>query len=81
MTRGRPLGVQVSDSPPFTRKSRRITVQAKTRPSRHGGPGSDEQDDAVRPGDRPAAMPGSAASGIDGLGGTAKVLKNPFNDR
>ena len=55
----RPLVVQARESSPFTRKCRRITAQANTRPSRHGGAGGDEQDDAVRPRDRPAAAPGS----------------------
>ena len=51
----RPLVVQARESFPFTRKGRRVTAQAKPRPSRHGGPGGDEQNEAVRPGDRPAA--------------------------
>lgn len=55
----RPLVVQARKSSPFTRKYRRITPQANTRPSLHGGPGGDEQDAVVRPGDRPAAAPGS----------------------
>jgi len=57
----RPLVVQARESSPFTRKCRRITAQAKNRPSLHGGPGGDEQDKAVRPGDRPAAALGSDA--------------------
>jgi len=35
----RPLVVQARESSPFTRKCRRITAQANTRPSLHGGPG------------------------------------------
>ena len=55
----RPLVVQARESSPFTRKCRRITAQANTRPSLHGGPGGDEQDDALRPSDRPSAAIGS----------------------
>ena len=54
----RPRVVQARASSPFTRKCRRITAQAKNRPSLHGGPGGDEQDEVVRPGDRPAATLG-----------------------
>ena len=57
----RPRVVQARESSPFTRKCRRITAQAKNRPSLHSGPGGDEQDAAVRPGDRPAAALGSGA--------------------
>jgi len=56
----RPLVGQARESSPFTRKGRRITAQAKTRPSLRSGPGGDKQDKAVRPGDRPAAALGSA---------------------
>ncbi len=52
----RPLLVQARESCPFTRKCRRIAAQAKNHPSLHGGPGGDEQDKAVRPGDRPSAV-------------------------
>ena len=55
----RPLVVQARESSPFTRKCRRITAQAKSRPSLHGGPGADEQDATIRPGDRRSAAPGS----------------------
>lgn len=55
----RPLVVQAREFSPFTRKCRRITALADTRPSLHGGPGGDEQDKAVRPSDRPSATPGS----------------------
>ena len=44
----RPLLVQARESCPFTRKCRRITAQAKNRPSLHGGPGGDEQDKAAQ---------------------------------
>ena len=44
----RPLVVQARESSPCARKCRRITAQAKTRPSVHDGPGGDEQDEAVR---------------------------------
>ena len=55
----RPLVVQARESSPFTRKCRRITAQANTRLSLYGSPGGNEQDDAVRPSDRPAAARGS----------------------
>ncbi len=57
----RPLVGQARESCPFTRKGRRITAQAKTRPSLNSGPGGDKQDEAVRPGDRPAGALGSDA--------------------
>ncbi|MDA0994711.1 MAG: hypothetical protein O3A13_13910 [Proteobacteria bacterium] len=43
----RPLVVQAPESSPFTRKYRRITAQANSRPSLHGGPGCDEHDEAA----------------------------------
>ena len=57
----RALFNQARESSPSTRNCRRITAQANTRPSLHGGPGGDEQDEAVRPGNRPAAALGSDA--------------------
>ena len=57
----RPRVVQARESSPFTRKYRRITAQTNTRPSLQGGPGGDEQDEAVRPIDRPLAVRGSDA--------------------
>ena len=57
----RPLVVPAREYSPFTRKCQRITAQANARPSLHGGPGGDEQDEAVTPGDRPAAARGSDA--------------------
>ena len=57
----RPLVVQVCESSPFTWKCRRITAQAKNRPSLRGGPGGDEQDAAVRLSDHPVAALGSGA--------------------
>jgi hypothetical protein len=43
----RPIVVEARESSLFTRKYRRITAQAKTRPSLQGGPGGDEQDEAA----------------------------------
>ena len=60
----RPFVVRAPESSPFTRKRRRITARANTRPSLHGGPGGEEQDEAVRPGDRPAAALGSDGSDV-----------------
>ena len=57
----RPLVVQARESCRFTQKGRRITTQANTRPSPHGGPGGDEQDAAVRLSDHPVAALGSGA--------------------
>ena len=57
----RPLAVRARESSPFTRICQRITAQANSRPSRHSGPGGDEQDAAVRPGDRLLAALGSDA--------------------
>ena len=51
--------VPARESSPVTRKYWRITAQANTRPSLRGGPGGDEQDATIRPGDRPAVAPGS----------------------
>lgn len=55
----RPLVVEARESLPFSRKCRRITARVNTRPSLQGSPGGLEQDEAVRPGDRPAAALGS----------------------
>jgi hypothetical protein len=57
----RPLMVQARESSPFSRKCRRITAQANTRPFPRSGRGGDEQDEAVRPGDRTSAARGSDA--------------------
>jgi len=57
----RALVVQARESFAFTRKCRRITAHAKTRPPLHGRPGGEEQDEAVRPSDRPLAALGSDA--------------------
>lgn len=58
----RPLVVKARESKSFARNCRRITAQANTRPSLQGGPGGDEQGEAVRPSDRALPAPGSDAS-------------------
>ena len=75
----RPLVVQARDSSPFTRNCRRITAQAKT-----ARPGTTARvvTNMTKRSFQAIALWRCAARTrrIDGLGITAEVLENPFND-
>lgn len=72
--------VQARESSLFTRKYRRITAQANTRPFPRSGWGGDEHDEAVRQGDRPSAARGSDAPGVvtSMTKGTAIAMTNKY---
>jgi len=75
----RPLVVQAPETSPFTRKRRRIMVQAQTRPSLHGGRVvtnmSKRSDQEIALGRRAARM-----RRIDGLRSVAEMVQNPLDD-